>query len=487
MRVKQLTEDCLKGILEFISDDKNTLYSCLNANRAFCKSVVPILWRNPWIYSSIYYDDTIFWKCIGKTILKCLPKESKEDFYKNGLKLNPSIIEQPLFNYVTYCQSLSDKIIEKLVDNLLDVHDNDHIALNDYKSIIQEKFWELFLSQSYNIKFFKLPTFKIFDRPEAKKCLSNISTLECDTFLPSEYFLEVPKYCRSLKRIEIVMNFNNFNEGIESLILSQNNLQELKFCALQDDKKFKFKNSKTIEFLSNSLKSIEFENRVCLSSQIFSSFTNLTELHINLKNFDYCGLYCLKDIIIPQLEVLDLKNAVGVNFDTYSKLISNTHGFLRIIKIETKSHPPTSNIEIYLQTLITYCPRIEVVPIWLARRQSLDNFDNFLVSSIELKIIQIELKEPNDNTSNRETVLAKPVLELLATRSNPELKKIYLKGRWSFSHVDLQEFFELWKGRRYLTFHFDNEFYSYYIVRICEEYYKQGVINGGTINYTSKV
>src|SRR5690242_9858268 len=57
MRVKQLTEDCVKGILEYVSDDKITLYSCLRASRAFCKSVVPILWRNPWINSLIYYDD----------------------------------------------------------------------------------------------------------------------------------------------------------------------------------------------------------------------------------------------------------------------------------------------------------------------------------------------------------------------------------------------------------------------------------------------
>src|SRR6266536_3238684 len=125
MRVKQLTEDCVKGILEYISDDKITLYSCLNANRAFCKSVVPILWRNPWVNSLIFYDDTIFWKLIGKTILKCLPKESKENFYKEGLRLNPSILEQPLFNYVSYCQSLSDKVIQKLVENILDGYNCD--------------------------------------------------------------------------------------------------------------------------------------------------------------------------------------------------------------------------------------------------------------------------------------------------------------------------------------------------------------------------
>jgi len=458
------------------------------ANRIFCKNVVPILWRNPWINSSVRYDDTIFWKSIGKTIIKCLSNDSKEFLFKKGLRLNPSIIGPPLFNYISYCQSLSDKIIQKLVDNILDGYNDNSISLSDYKLAIQDEFWKLFLKQSYNIKFFKLPTFKIFEYPGAKNSLSLLSTLECDTFLPSEYFLEIQKHCRFIKRLEIVMNFDHSNEGIESLILTQNHLRELKFIALEEKKIFRFKNDETIRFLSSSLKSIEFENRVCLSSQVFSSFNNLTELYINLKNFDFYGLYCLKDIIIPQLEVLNFKNAVGVNFDIYSQFISNTHGFLRIIKIDTKSHPPTSHIEFYLQTLSTYCPRIENVPIWLARHQSLDVFESFLFSSNELKTIQIELKEPNDSHYlNKESALAKPILELLATRSSSELKKIYLKGKWSFSHLDLEAFFELWKGRRLLTFHFDNDFYSYYIVRVCEEYFKQGVINGGTINYTSKV
>src|SRR5688572_8305274 len=117
MKVKQLTEDCVNGILEYLADDKTTLYSCLYANRTFCNSVVPILWRNPWINSLIFYDDTIFWKFIGKTILKCLPKDSKDYLHKKGLRLNPSILGKPLFSYVSYCQSLSDKVMQKLVEN----------------------------------------------------------------------------------------------------------------------------------------------------------------------------------------------------------------------------------------------------------------------------------------------------------------------------------------------------------------------------------
>ena len=60
-------------------------------------------------------------------------------------------------------------------------------------------------------------------------------------------------------------------------------------------------------------------------------------------------------------------------------------------------------------------------------------------------------------------------------------------GRWSFSSLDLQEFFELWKEmkRKPLKFVFNNNIYSHYIIRVCEYYYQQGVIKKGTINYTT--
>ena len=43
-----LNRDVLYLILEELQDDKKTLYSCLLVNKTWCKTAVPILWRNPW-------------------------------------------------------------------------------------------------------------------------------------------------------------------------------------------------------------------------------------------------------------------------------------------------------------------------------------------------------------------------------------------------------------------------------------------------------
>ena len=82
--------------------------------------------------------------------------------------------------------------------------------------------------------------------------------------------------------------------------------------------------------------------------------------------------------------------------------------------------------------------------------------------------------------------MAKPVLDLLAIKSSIFLDSIHLIGRWSFSNLDLQEFFELWKEmkRKPLKFNFNNDIYSNYIIRVCEFYHRQGVVKSGVINYT---
>src|SRR5947208_1015284 len=115
-----LPEDCIREILEYLSDDKSSLFTCLFVNRLFCICVVPILWRRPWpkvslsVYISSRYD--IYWKILGKTIIKCFPEEirsillRKSQFYY----VNSSLWQKPLFNYVSYIQEVSPPIIKNL-------------------------------------------------------------------------------------------------------------------------------------------------------------------------------------------------------------------------------------------------------------------------------------------------------------------------------------------------------------------------------------
>ncbi len=94
--MSQLTADCLQEIFEYLKDDRITLYSCLLVNRFWCKVSVRIFWRKIRNY---------------KTLIACLPNESKEILYNNKIIFSTSTSKPPLFNYVSFCKYIHDSTI----------------------------------------------------------------------------------------------------------------------------------------------------------------------------------------------------------------------------------------------------------------------------------------------------------------------------------------------------------------------------------------
>ena len=73
--MSQLTTDCLNYIFEYLEDDKDTLYSCILVNRLWCEISVRFFWSD-----SSHYNTSNF-----RTLISCLPNESKEMLSKNGI------------------------------------------------------------------------------------------------------------------------------------------------------------------------------------------------------------------------------------------------------------------------------------------------------------------------------------------------------------------------------------------------------------------
>jgi len=49
-------------------------------------------------------------------LIACLPNESKEILYKNGIIISSPILKPPLFNYVAFIKNLStDEFVVKLL------------------------------------------------------------------------------------------------------------------------------------------------------------------------------------------------------------------------------------------------------------------------------------------------------------------------------------------------------------------------------------
>src|SRR5436190_18829274 len=84
-----LPTDCLNGIFKCLLDDAYSLHSCLLVNRLWCKIAIPLLWNNPWQGTPILMDEDYKknWPALIRTLLSCLPEESKEILRKNGIDL----------------------------------------------------------------------------------------------------------------------------------------------------------------------------------------------------------------------------------------------------------------------------------------------------------------------------------------------------------------------------------------------------------------
>src|ERR1043166_4021802 len=124
--MSQLPADCLNEIFEYLDNDKVTLHSCLLVNRLWCEISVRILWSSVWNYD---------------TLITCLPKESKEILYKNGIVASTSISKPPLFNYVAFIRKLDIDIIIK--NTLKNYQSTTPHVLNHKKHIIAREIYKL--------------------------------------------------------------------------------------------------------------------------------------------------------------------------------------------------------------------------------------------------------------------------------------------------------------------------------------------------------
>src|SRR5438270_12777487 len=101
----QLPADCLNEIFEYLGEDRSTLHSCLLVSRLWCEVSVRILWRNVWNFKYTYSTEPILSQILV-TLYSCLPGESKDLLYINGIYVSTPT-PTPLFNYAVFFKVLS--------------------------------------------------------------------------------------------------------------------------------------------------------------------------------------------------------------------------------------------------------------------------------------------------------------------------------------------------------------------------------------------
>src|SRR5688572_20934487 len=96
--MSKLNKDVLFLISEELSNDIKSLHSCLLVDRTWCKTTVPILWKNPLKFCPTYNALNILFDII----LLHLSKESRDILKNQEIDLVVEAHRRPLFNYISF-------------------------------------------------------------------------------------------------------------------------------------------------------------------------------------------------------------------------------------------------------------------------------------------------------------------------------------------------------------------------------------------------
>ncbi|PKK61463.1 hypothetical protein RhiirC2_791770 [Rhizophagus irregularis] len=224
----RLPIDCLNEILEWLEDDKMTLYSCLLVNRFWCEISVRILWKN---YFGLNNKQRLK---VFNTLISCLPKDSKELIkYKNeNIILTQTL---PLFNYPSFCKILS--IGEIIIMTKLFLESERLIHSESLRDLIGREILKMFMKQIPSLK--KLIYYSIDGEIRisksitltqflgAKESLMDLTELRCSSDITSEFFNQLSQICHNIQTLIIEIEYSHISNGLKDLISSQNNLKYL--------------------------------------------------------------------------------------------------------------------------------------------------------------------------------------------------------------------------------------------------------------------
>ncbi|GBB94080.1 hypothetical protein RclHR1_02290006 [Rhizophagus clarus] len=295
--MKQLSADCLNEIIEYLENDNVSLYSCLLVNRFWCKVSVRILWRNIQNY---------------KTIISCLPDESKEILDKNKIIISTFNSKPPLFNYVSFIKNLSFYNINNIIKNILQHFQSvTPQSLNHKKYIVAMEIYKLFMYQTSLREFYlnlynmdNTPIITFISYPGAINCLKYLSKLSCHSDIYPEFFYQLSQLCHNIQYMYITFR-EIISNGLTDLISVQKNLKYLKmYSYIREDL------TNIIQPLSelpNTLIKYELYGDILyIPLSFISKYTNLRKLVLsfydNSSSFKYFER--LQYVNFTQLEIL---------------------------------------------------------------------------------------------------------------------------------------------------------------------------------------
>ncbi|CAB4425725.1 unnamed protein product [Rhizophagus irregularis] len=453
MNSSSLPTECLREIFEYAyeSDDLETLGSCLLVNRKWCKTVVPVMWRNPWALSWFNWREKST-RSITSTIYALLPHDIKTAFITNGISINPPTTKVPLFNYVRYIQVLEHRHIKGLIHGVFDfeLYNLSNTNNTNHNLMIVERLLYNFFLIDSNIKYLEIPRFPLLRVATPEYCFSGLKEVTCNADISPQIFKDLGKVCTNIEKL-IINRAVVDNEGLAFLIRVQKRLQYLSMCDNVIGEADSVKIGNSLEKHENSLLNIHFRGQIFFSPKILAKFSNLKLLNLELSAEKPIILHDSSNF--PFLEFLEIIYDRFTPYYVFTNIIKKTKGTLLRIAMNVIEEPESEReAKDYVLAIANHCPKIEFVTIWY--KEGINDVLEIMLQKCQklegIKLITVE------------NIKALPLLILLANKAPRSLKIINLSSigeffhgnmGWEFSPLDLSKFFEMWKGRELLNFY----------------------------------
>jgi hypothetical protein len=434
----QLNCDCLFEIFNYLKEDKITLHSCLQVNRSWCEVSVMNLWEEPNISKKVI-----------DTLIICLPNESKNLLFNNGIissDLKPLISKLPFFNYANYCKVLSISKIHSSAKHFL----NDQQSINTKENVnfLTQEILKMFMNVSSLRKLFytndegniKIPNNIIFVQfSGAKDCLTKLSEFTCTSNVHSEVFNQLSKMCHNIQSLNI--KYGEFDDrvsdGLKNLISSQKNLKSLSLTYYktnhwEDIISSLKKHSNTLVKLSIKAN----ENHWPLS--FIKDFKYLKELDISLsfvnKESDFNHFEDLQNFTFPYLKKLNINLPIKVEH-IVEKFLENNGENLE--EFQSKCKCKISSIN---HAVNQHCPNLKSLHT-ISDDLSGSLLENIFKSCKNLESIKILRRGLN--------LSGKELLKIVAENSPKNFHELKLHNYYTeLDTKDLESFFISWEKRK---------------------------------------
>ncbi|CAG8808393.1 767_t:CDS:1, partial [Gigaspora rosea] len=257
MVIPPLPDDTIIDILEYLQDDRGSLYNCLFINRFWCQRVVRLLWRQP------FYIPIERCSSLLHTYFMCFNEEEQRSLIPFNIVLQS--YKRPMFLYSSYLAELDSFFIDRAIIYFLYKEESpryfihvsegvnfiyDHSQTEDYYRIRQltSTFWHMLLRSCVKVNYLGLGSLDrepihYTDVPQiflnSKSIFSHIKKLYLNPLMSQNsitFLKHVPSICSNIRKLvfhELKIHTNDYPQIIINIIKAQPKIEDLDFLSFK--------------------------------------------------------------------------------------------------------------------------------------------------------------------------------------------------------------------------------------------------------------